>query len=156
MLFVGFLVLLRTQGASGGGVCHVTGPPSQMVEDGVPSRLVQLSACEVYCLHKKCIAVPAPGASVFSIMVAQNFSLIFVGLDHGNGAHHLKLTSTDSARYIILQGRFFKTITPVLGKMKYILSNSWWDYKLTRGSTEEVGKEFIYSIWCQNKTSGSR
>lgn len=104
------------------------------------SRLVHLSACMVHCLRNKCVVVPAPEASIFCIMVTQNFSLIFVGLNHGNGDHHTK-TSTATARYIILQGRFFKTVTPVLGKMKYILSNSWWDCKLTHGSAEEVRKK---------------
>ena len=105
------------------------------------SRLVHLSAYMVCCLHNKCVVAPAPEASIFCIMVTQNFSLIFAGLNHGNGDHHIKLTSTATARYIILHGRFFKTVTPVLGKMKYILSNSWWDYKLTHGSAEEVRKK---------------
>lgn len=72
------------------------------------SRHVQFSACMVCCLRNKCTVVPAPGASIFCIMVTQNFSLIFVGLNHGSGDHRIKLTSTATARYIILQVRFWK------------------------------------------------
>lgn len=70
--------------------------------------LFRFSAYLVCCLRNKCTVVPAPGASIFCIMVTQSFSLIFVGLNHGSGDHHIKLTSTATARYIILQVRFWK------------------------------------------------